>query len=268
MAREPTAPEIHTGASNLLISYDNYCVTGNADALTAEGFGLIDMTRRAICSAGRPSSSTACPGCRCRRSRYSALRCSPVTATSICSVFARPDPLPPDAAAAACSWSGPWPSRPTGRTHSLPVLDRRRVVAGRGRRPYADPRRPPVRDLGRRLHRRRPRSGHGRADEPGGWLPGLAGQVAWPARGGGSSPVRCRAARAPSAARRACAVRSSAIPNSAPGASCSSRISTRAMTTWMCPPIPGYRAAAPTRRAADVGDSMALGSGAGYATEE
>ena len=30
------------GAANLLISYDNYCVTGNADALTAEGFGLIE----------------------------------------------------------------------------------------------------------------------------------------------------------------------------------------------------------------------------------
>ena len=42
VAREPAAPEIHTGAANLLISYDNYCVTGNADALTAEGFGLIE----------------------------------------------------------------------------------------------------------------------------------------------------------------------------------------------------------------------------------
>jgi hypothetical protein len=38
VAREPTAD----AASNLLISYDNYCVTGNADALTAEGFGLIE----------------------------------------------------------------------------------------------------------------------------------------------------------------------------------------------------------------------------------
>ena len=36
------APEIHAGAANLLISYDNYCVTGNADELTAEGFGLIE----------------------------------------------------------------------------------------------------------------------------------------------------------------------------------------------------------------------------------
>jgi len=42
VAREPAAPEIHAGASSLLISYDNYCVTGNANALTAEGFGLIE----------------------------------------------------------------------------------------------------------------------------------------------------------------------------------------------------------------------------------
>ena len=43
VAREPTAPEIHTGAASLLISYDNYCVTGNADELAAEGFGLIEV---------------------------------------------------------------------------------------------------------------------------------------------------------------------------------------------------------------------------------
>ena len=38
VAREPRAD----AAANLLISYDNYCVTGNADELTAEGFGLIE----------------------------------------------------------------------------------------------------------------------------------------------------------------------------------------------------------------------------------
>ena len=35
MTRDP-------GSSNLLISYDDYCVTGNADSLTAEGFGLAE----------------------------------------------------------------------------------------------------------------------------------------------------------------------------------------------------------------------------------
>ena len=29
-------------SSNLLISYDDYCVTDNADILTAEGFGLVE----------------------------------------------------------------------------------------------------------------------------------------------------------------------------------------------------------------------------------
>jgi hypothetical protein len=38
VAREPSAD----AAAHLLISYDNYCVTGNANALTAEGFGLIE----------------------------------------------------------------------------------------------------------------------------------------------------------------------------------------------------------------------------------
>lgn len=38
VAREPAAD----AASHLLISYDSYCVTGNPDALTAEGFGLIE----------------------------------------------------------------------------------------------------------------------------------------------------------------------------------------------------------------------------------
>ncbi len=42
VARVPAAPDIHAGASHLLISYDNYCVTGNAGVLTAEGFGLIE----------------------------------------------------------------------------------------------------------------------------------------------------------------------------------------------------------------------------------
>jgi hypothetical protein len=37
MTRDPSA-----GSSNLLISYDDYCVTGNADSLTAEGFGLAE----------------------------------------------------------------------------------------------------------------------------------------------------------------------------------------------------------------------------------
>jgi hypothetical protein len=38
VAAEPAADT----ASHLLISYDDYCVTGNAGALTAEGFGLIE----------------------------------------------------------------------------------------------------------------------------------------------------------------------------------------------------------------------------------
>ena len=38
VAREPSAGT----AAHLLISYDDYCVTGNADTLTAEGFGLIE----------------------------------------------------------------------------------------------------------------------------------------------------------------------------------------------------------------------------------
>jgi hypothetical protein len=42
VAREPAAPGIHAAASRLLISYDNYCVAGHADALSAEGFGLAE----------------------------------------------------------------------------------------------------------------------------------------------------------------------------------------------------------------------------------
>ncbi len=59
----------------------------------------------------------------------------------------------------------------------VPVLDRRRVVTGRGSRPFANAGRAPVRYLGWGLHRRRPRSGHGRAVQPGRWLPGVAGLV-------------------------------------------------------------------------------------------
>ena len=57
-----------------------------------------------------------------------------------------------------------------------------RVVTGRGRRAVADARQASLRDIRRGLQRRRPRPGHGRADQPGLRLRSAAEarSLAWP----------------------------------------------------------------------------------------
>ena len=181
------------------------------------------MTRRETCSARsrrrvqqRPRAAAAAAA----GARLSGVRAA--TATSTCSVSATLGPLP-----AGCGRGQVF----LARTVAAPAYWQNPFTyqywTGDGWSPdeaaaLADPRRPPARHLGRRLRRRRPRPGHGRADEPGRRLPGLAGQVA--GRPVAADPHRPGAvhAGAPSPARRACAVRSSAIRSSAPAASCSS----------------------------------------------
>ena len=242
VAREPSAPEIHTGASNLLISYDNYCVTGNADALTAEGFGLIEYDPARNLLSWPAVVFNSIPGLPLPPQQVLG---SPVfTGDGYLYLFGFCPAGPPPA---GCGRGGVFGVRTLAQPAYWQNKFTYQYWTGDGWSPdeaAAHTLIPAARPFGISV---------GDYTAVGRGLvmieqTSLAGgfQV-WearspPARGGGSSPVRCRAAGVPSAERRACAVPSSAIPNSVPAASCSSRISIRARITWMCPPIPGYPA--------------------------
>ena len=175
VAREPTAD----AASHLLISYDSYCVTGNPDALTAEGFGLIEYDPARNLLSWPAAVFSSVPGLQLPPQQVLG---SPVfPGDGYLYLFSFCPAAPPPAGcghgkvfavrtvAQPAYWQNPF---------DIPVLDRQRVVTGRGRRAVADARQASLRDIRRGLQRRRPRPGHDRADQPGRRLRGVAGQVA------------------------------------------------------------------------------------------
>ncbi len=166
------------GSSNLLISYDDYCVTGNADSLTAEGFGLAEYD---------PARNLLGPPVRVFASVLGLplppqqVLGSPVAGHDgylylfgFCRAAAPPDGCGRGRVFLARTVAQPayW-QNPLTYTYWTPAGWSPDEAAAATLIPA-----PAARDLGRGLHGRRPRPGHGRADEPGRRLPGLAGHLA------------------------------------------------------------------------------------------
>ena len=172
VTRTPSA----AAAGTLLITYDDYCVTGTGETLTAEGFGLAEYDPASnllgpvtpVFSSGLGLPSAQVLG-------------SPVTGGDgylYLFGFCRAAPAP-----AGCGRGQVY----VARTVAAPAYWRNPFTyqywtgdgwSAQAAAALADTGWPAARHLGRRLRSRRPGTGDDRADEPGGRLPGLAGQLA------------------------------------------------------------------------------------------
>ena len=137
VAREPAAD----AASHLLISYDSYCVTGNPDALTAEGFGLIEYDPARNLLSWPAAVFSSVPGLQLPPQQVLGSPVFPGDGYLYLFSFCPAAPPP-----AGCGHGKRIrsPDRGSARILAKPadvsVLDRQRVVTGRGRRAVADAR--------------------------------------------------------------------------------------------------------------------------------